>query len=321
MIMDAISIGEQLLATVSSRERMSWADFGSLVDQLGPNSRDIENPRILLWQTVRNLQALGHIEVQTRKRSRYIYVCPSALMRLPFIGKPKYLLVGRRGSNVEQQLERSIDRFGLSVETERVESDGHGYCPDRVTICGDDSRSIDELCGHLNIQLGDGFPAYDIMATASSLQSYQESLDFTQEENRYSRGDGQYFSRSKHHFIEGRSRDVPRLEKFSEPYTKLDVCFFVRRDGSHARVSTDWGRYLYFSSMGIHPFIYESASFEFYCPLHAPLPLLYDRSLTLCSGRPAMIKMHNGTNKICYSGVPQKLLDMIRAKIGRVAVM
>jgi hypothetical protein len=321
MTADSVSVGEQLLATISSRERMSWAGFRSLVDQLGPDSKDIENPRVFLWQTVRNLQAIGHIEIEPRKRSRYVYVCPSALVRLPIIGKPKYLLVGRRGSNVEQQLERSIDRFELTIETERVETDGHGYCPDRVTISGEDSRPIHELSNDLNIELAEGFPAYDIMATASTLQDYEELLDFTQEENRYSRGDGQYFSKRKEHFIDGRSRDLPRLEKFSEPYTKLDACFFVQKDGSHARVATDWGRYLYYYAIGRPPFTYLSTTFEFYCPLHAPLPLLYDRSLSLCSGRPATIKIHNGTKKIRYLGVPQKLVEMIRTKLGKVAVM
>jgi hypothetical protein len=316
-----ISLGERLLVTLSSRESMNEPSFKTLVKDLNVEGSLGENPSYFLWRTIRNFQVLGHLEVEQRKSTKYLYVCNSALLRLPYYGKPEYLLVGRRGVGVEGQLGKAMKKRGIKLRREVVEMGHDGLCPDKITLACEEEEGIHAFAAEFNVTVADGMPTIDIARSASSLEEYETTLEFLPQRPAYPEESVERFNRNSHKFevAMNQSFESCRLERYPETYSRSKVYYFVNNNEEFAQVLPDWGRYLYMRSIRHHPFSYGMLRQELFAPPTAYLPILYDRALSLCSGKPSRTVRGSGLDSgLRYVCVPDEVTRLLQSKLGKV---
>ena len=320
-------VGERLLATISARERISQRGVNEVLQELFSLERiEPTNPSLFMWRTLRNLEALGHIEVDDSP-SKNVRICASSLLRLPWIGKPSYLLSGRRGLNAEETLQAQIDRQGLEIESvsESITIGEGSVSPNRLLLRTGNELQMEELGRSLGIAV-DHYPAaLRMLSQAGSLDEYESTLKFSHPEidgrNPLAIGDPsehRIFSRNERRFRHQNPQEpYPKLLRFPKTYGTGKNYSFEKADRSYAEVRPNWGRYLYLREYGANPFIFDSKAQIFFTPFAMPIPLVFDRALTLCSGIPGR-PSDTREDFIEYRGVSEELVGLIRNKLGKV---
>ncbi|XXK22295.1 hypothetical protein ACMAY5_00675 [Arenicellales bacterium nBUS_48] len=315
-------VADQILATLSSRERLNRKSFNELLQVLVDFSSH-RNQAFFVWRTLRNLEALGHVEVD-QTPSRQIRICAPALLKLPWFGRKAYLLSGRRGLDAVDEVRDSVLRLGIEIEirSDRDHADGLGLIPERVILKGDTDEDFERLGEELNIAISHVTAAFAIAQNASSIDEYRGKLEFfdAARPNPYDQGfEPEIFSRNEKKFRKyqsGESRSACLL-RYPENYGSQKAYFFYDSTGNYARVHQNWGRFLLLREKNSPSFVYMENDQQLLVPRFLQLPLIYDRALTLCSGFPSG-GYPVDTSYITYRGIPPEMVKLLNEKLGKV---
>ena len=120
-----------------------------------------------VWRVIRNLSALGHIEVLEEKRQLSIFINNPSIVRLPSLGKPTYVLTGARYPGTLDIIENKAKGYNIDVET--ISNTIEGIAPDTIILKIENDNCI-RFCNELSITKIEGYAAYDIGKFAISCE-------------------------------------------------------------------------------------------------------------------------------------------------------
>ena len=102
--------GDILLFTLSAQGETSWRNFKHCFDEIQRRSAatadydPAENAAGHRWRALRELSALGHIDLRFDQNDIQVFAAPPALTSLPGIGNPQAILCGARSPDLVKRL-------------------------------------------------------------------------------------------------------------------------------------------------------------------------------------------------------------------------
>ena len=208
-------------------------------------------------------------------------VAPAVLVRLPQAGLPAAILAGARSPETRRDVESSCAANGCRLSVFPQHSD-LSLVPARLLIEGDTEEVIHALSRALGIH-------FDVRPAGWLIANYAGALDEYLAAARW-RIDGELnwprkeFNCDRVQFHTAYSdRDATALIRYTNP-KRGNVLHLFRTAGRYAEVDCDWGRYAALRNAGLNILVYDERKQLFAVPIGAPLPRLFARSLTLCSG-------------------------------------
>lgn len=276
-----MNTGDRLLYALSARSNLGWAAFKRAFDSLhAMDANGDDSWRHRRSEAVRVLESLGHIEVDRRTLQPRVVVTPPSLALLPGQGLPVAVFSGSRTPAGVERICAAAERAGLRAEL----GSRHGpssASPSRIVFRGEGLDQLSEFAADEHLVFTPVSPAWRMVNALGSLSDYSESLRPEElGELRWARED---FHPSIHTFSSKRQNGSLRLSRYTNRATGLRTCFL--HDGSTARrIDADYGRYLVTAKAGVQAILYDPASALLATPVTMPLPRLFSRSLSLCSG-------------------------------------
>jgi hypothetical protein len=240
----------------------------------GQNSNDLKNERTRL---VRMLDAFGHCEFDYNRRK--VYVCQPILVGLPSIGLPRALLTGARSRTFIQELKTAIRNSDGSARM-ILRQQTHPLLPTAVIIESSEQGLIAEIAKNVNILYNPKIAAWEIINFAAGIDKITTQFGERQAPNWQS----QTFSVSLLKFAKQvKDEDGVRLVEYRNPVTQ-QLEHWLWNGELAAEIDRDWGRYISLADQGINVLIHDRAHNTLLVPEQVPLPRLFARALTLCSG-------------------------------------
>lgn len=312
-------MSEELIYALSTLGDTGLTKFNELFKRLHTPGDDKDYDYNVRYQTVRYLEALGYCEFDYDRRR--VYMCPPAFVLLPSFGLPKALLTGARTPALVNRIKQSVknrkDRAAISRWRQR---NTQLSLPDATVIEAVDTVTIQEIADENELTTALGSPAaWDLANHSISLSGVEQNLKFEpRAEVNWQRKD---YSIQRLGFTEAKIDGEHRLSEYTNP-DNLQRQHWLWYQNKSAVVNRDWGRYLILKTAGRKILSYDAQTQEFEVPLWVPLPCLFARALTLCSGLAPVIEV-NTTNKEVpqkcliqvYSDVPAEIAGIVATKL------
>jgi hypothetical protein len=267
-----------LLAYVSELQSADWRVFRAALQPLA-NSEEEFYPT----QIARNLSALGHVEF-TFEGDRRWTVCPPTLACLPTGQQISAVLCGARNHILLEALEDQTDRFGGHIEV-RAQPEGPEldltYQPraaETIAHCLPALDSYVSLAKEAWEPLGYKIEGFDV-----NQLHWQEVVD--------SNADGLY------------------------RYSYYTPEFRLRAQGRLLKIPREIGIYALLALKQKTVLTYDAKRQTLSMPVWAPLPALFSRSATLCSGLLPEYRKIDGIPTLVYQSVPRNVADAVRSQL------
>ena len=259
--------------------------------------------------TIRMLDSLGHCEFDFD--SRKVYVCPPLLVTIPSIGLPRVVLTGARDSSLVDTLRQGVKNMGGSALFARLQQKGYPLLPEAIIIESVNFETIKEIANVSKISYKQSVSSWAIINYSSGIDEVMETSVF--EENRPLKNwTRRVFSTKYLQFIsQSKDQNEVQLVEYTNPVTQQKQHWLWKGDRA-ARVDRDFGRYLALAHDGVNILVYDNLRNRLSVPEFIPLPRLFARALTLCSGIAPMRATISAHNKF---GLPPKLRVSVYRKV------
>ena len=302
-------LGNNALYHLSTRKKIQRSEFGKSISLI-TDYRDEKNSNWYVWRVIRNLSALGHIEILEVNRRMSIYINNPSLVRLPSLGKPSYVLTGARYPNTLELIEKTAERYNIEIET--IPNLTDGIAPDTI-ILKIDNAVRSEFCDELSIRVPQGYPAYDIGKFALScgqiLKNDFEPHDLTSSNFKA------HFDLNKLKFVRGDTDELPALKEHFDHRTHERRYYLFDKQNKFLKVQKDYARYAFLALQNKKVLNYDSMDYRLSIPKSLPLPLLLERALTLCSGLCPEYDINE--KNVIFNQVPREIGEMIFKKLSQ----
>ena len=318
--------GDILLFALSAWRQTSWVQFKRCFDEIrcknsASEHYDVaENTTGHRWRALRDLSALGHIDIHITQGGIRVFAAPPMLATLPGFGSPKAILCGGRSPSLIRALETAVASTGLELIVDS-QSAASPYAPARVEVRADDPAGIHSLAHNIGISYLDVPPARLLARVSISLAKYRQQLTWSNEpELNWRRED---FDTSRLQFQPaGEAPSQQRLSRYQEPTTSI-WCHHLWQGNKSAEVVLDWGRYAILSSISRCVLEYFPEGCKAVVPYGAPLPTLLARAFGLCSGycptetEVAQTKLLGRCQE--FHNVPPSIFNLVAGKLEQVS--
>ena len=302
-------LGNNALYHLSTRKKIQRSEFGKSISLI-TNYKDEKNSNWYVWRVIRNLSALGHIEILEVNRRMSIYINNPSLVRLPSLGKPSYVLTGSRYPNTLELIEKTAKKYEIEIET--IPNLTDGIAPDTI-ILKIDNPVCSEFCDELSIRVLQGYPANDIGKFAVSCEQILEN-NFAPHalsaENFKT-----HFDLNKLKFVRGDTDELPALKEHFDDRTHERRYYLFNDQNECLNVQKDYARYAFLAMQQKKALKYDPMDYELSIPKSLPLPLLLERALTLCSG--LCPKYDISEKNVIFEQVPREIGEMIFKKLSQ----
>lgn len=279
--------GDELLAVISARQRLSWQAFRSAFDVLharalhtgGSVDDAVGYVRI---RSLRLLSELGHAEMLPFGGSTALCAAPTVLAALPIAGLPRACLCGSRSLGSASELRKAASGFGERVRViTRSQPFSGGYAPAAIHVEATESELLAEVARNAGIPFASIPPAWQMLRQAGSMAEYEERLDWnTDPDPSWPRRD---FDPTTLTFRSGDFGAADRLSSFQNPVSRRQI-HRLWSGGRAATVDRDWGRWLHLRNLGRSELLFDERAQTLAVPITVPLPALLGRALALSSG-------------------------------------
>jgi hypothetical protein len=314
---------DKLLFILSKRQKTRWPVFreifGALYADLSKKVQNSPSLTDLRIYTVRAFQTLGHIEVVFDEDGGYVYVAPPALVRLPKIGLPEFVLCGARSPETVADLVEVARHTRSDVE---IEVDSRVLIgPKRVVVKADTTAQVQQIASDLGIRFQLDPAAWRLANYSGSLVEYLDSRIWTYESDiNWVRAD---FNPQALQF-ERRPLEGRNLSRYQDPVRTI-YRYFLWNSGKRAEVNLDWGRYAALNLAEVNVLSYNPQDGSFWVPVSTPLPPLLNRALGLCTGKPPVlikreperIHFQGALGFYKYEAIPHYIATLVAQKVSQ----
>jgi hypothetical protein len=255
------------------------------------------------------LDSLGHCEFDFD--SRKVSVCPPLLVTIPSIGLPEVVLTGARDSSLVDTLRQCVKNTGGSARLKRLQQKGYPLLPEAIIIESVNFETIKEIANVSKISYTNSVSAWAIINYCSGIHEVMEKAVF-EKKSPLKNWKCRVFSTKSLQFLnKSQDQNEIQLVEYTNPTTQQKQHWLWKGDQA-ARVDRDFGRYLALSHYEVNILVYDNLNNRLSVPESIPLPRLFARTLTLCSGIAPMRATIGADNKF---GLPSKLPVSVYSKV------
>ena len=317
--------GDILLFALSAWGQTSWHQFKQCFDEVQRKSATTidfaptESATGHRWRALRELSALGHVDVELGSNNIQVHVAPPVLAALPRLGTPKAVLCGARSPNFIDDLRAEAHDAGAETAIES-QSTGSQYAPTRVELHAEDADCIKSVAVKIGAQYVATPPARLLAQVSISLPEYLRSRMWSDDREINWRCED--FDTERLQFrTPGETRTERRLSRYQHPTTTVWQ-YRLWQGNLATEVDPDWGRYAALSATTRRVLRYSPETRITLVPLGAPLPALLARAFGLCSGRCPSLAEASQTNTtgryLRFDDVPPSIFSKVAAKLDQV---
>ena len=319
--------GDIFLFTLSAWRQTPWRQFKQCFDELQRISAETagydpsETATGHRWRAVRELSALGHIDLELEPDSIQVHIAPPVLAALPGLGFPKAVLCGARSPNFMENLQAEAQSAGVQVLI-NPQSSASPFAPTRVELRAEDSTWIKTVADSVGVRYVETRPAHLLAQVSISLPEYLQRVMWTND--RELNWCCEDFDTGRLQFRAPReNRPDQRLSRYRNPRNTI-WHYRLWQNNQSAEVDQDWGRYAILATINQRVIQYSPDTRDAFVPLGAPLPTLLARAFGLCSGHCQAVAEEVQTNPLgrylrCI-GVPPSVFNKVAAKLDQVAL-
>lgn len=320
--------GDMLLFAISASRRISWDGFKKFFDSLHRKRLQAEGREDDTYlalhrsQAIKVISSLAHVDVVWLDGEYELSVAPPMLASLPIVGLPRRaILCGARSPGTAALIKKACAAAGLT-STIQSQAKLSPYAPSRIEVTGESETCIDALAQTLHIPYANVAPAWSLVNFVGSLNEYIESLHWVSEpELNWFRED---FDPGSLRFgipSSDTASNSVRLSRFKDPVRSV-WRYRLHRDSQVAEVDVNWGRYAVLSTLNNRLLRYDNAKRTTHVPRGVPLPGLFSRALSLCTGNAStFVRQDDLGNRLLdyeiYRNIPSILFHAINKKIGQ----
>ena len=314
--------GDILLFALSAWRQTSWRQFKQCFDELQRKTAatagydPTETATGHRWRALRELSALGHIDLELEPGSIQVHIAPPVLAALPGLGSPKAVLCGARSPNFVEDLRAESQSPGVEVLIES-QSTASPYAPTRVELRAEDRAWIKSVADKVRAQYVETTPARLLAQVSISLREYRQNLLWSND--RELNWHCEDFDTERLQFrAPSETRPDPRLSRYRNPRTTM-WHYRLWQGEQSAEVELDWGRYAILAETTQRVLHYSLENRNALVPLGAPLPTLLARAFGLCSGCcPTVAEVAQPDPRgryLRFNGVPPSVFNNVAAKL------
>jgi hypothetical protein len=323
------NMDDRLLYVISARRRMPFASFRQVFDGLFPSTtccqkNGIERAFHTRQNTFRAMGALAHCDFAYGGTGSKVLVTSPALVRLPQAGLPQAILVGARSPATISRLEDECEELGGSTFVEcKNQHEDMALTPCRVTIHAASASQITRFALKAGLHFDEEPVAWSLLCAVESLGSYIETLTWSN--SREPNWDRMDFNPEKIRFEGGvDGSGTCRLSYYQDSSGRGQI-HLLWKGGNFARIDRDWGRYAVLNAEGVNVLAYDKQTQAMAIPVGAPLPGIFSRTLSLCSGYAPRWIGEEASNHwnlgswgyLVYRDIPRPVAGVLSQKLGQ----
>lgn len=317
------NLGDLLLYSISALRKMTWAGFSRAFNELYPRGLHLERAaeqqrdRYDRRRAALTLDVLGHVDLDFVGREGTLTAAQATLIQLPTRGLSRAILVGRRSSHTMSDLNAaSTGSTRVYSQTQRHRS---AFAPNRIEIVSESNDGLQRLASLVGIVYDSTPAAWTLGAFVGSVHDYMAQLTWEERgELNWPRSD---FSPQALQFVRNlQQSEETVLSRYDDP-TRGTQFFLLRKGTLAAQTDPNWGRYAVLEPTGRSVFEYEQETGRLAVPANIPLPRLFARAFSACSGLAPALLQGEISDKVVqtevYEAVPRDLLSVCAAKLGQ----
>jgi hypothetical protein len=239
---------------------------------------DVEQHR---RETVRNLEALGLCDFQYHPKD-IIEPLPPYLAVAPRAGLPSVIVTGARTPALIAKL-RAAARSDRALAVVVRPQPAFPLLPRRYEIQGADRDALRRFAARVDLPLVETPVPGLLLGYALGIEGYVDGLKWQDlsPDVSWRRDD---FDTTQVRFTQAPVTAATRLSQYSHPHLLHRREHFLLIEGRSALVDRDWGRYAALARSKTNVLRYDEAQNALFIPGGAPLPRIFARALTACTG-------------------------------------
>ena len=319
--------GDILLYALSAWRQTSWRQFKHCFDELQRKSAGTagydpsETATGHRWRALRELSALGHIDLEFEPGSIQVHIAPPVLAALPGLGSPKAVLCGARSPNFMGDLSEEAQSAGVEVLID-PQASASPFAPTRVELRAEDATWIKMVSDKVGAQYVETAPARLLAQVSISLSDYLERMMWSND--RELNWFCEDFDTERLQFRSpSEIRPDQRLSRYRNPRTTM-WHYRLWQSNQSAEVDPDWGKYAILATIAQRVLQYSPETRNAFVPIGAPLPTLLARAFCLCSGHCPVVAEEVQSNPLGrhlrFNGVPPSVFNKVAAKLDQTAL-
>jgi hypothetical protein len=169
---------DHLLYVLSAKVELNWPAFKKTVDEiLQDRIASAKHIPTLRNRVLRLLDAFGFCDVSFEKGNGSVYVCPSAIVRLP-IQRCSAILIGSRSPATLDHLNRVKEKHPAVTITVNSGSDS-SLLPSRIAIECEDPRLLQQFADSAQVPFQQEPTSWALAQVAADIDCYWRSLEWT----------------------------------------------------------------------------------------------------------------------------------------------
>jgi len=265
-------MSKELIYALSSMGQVSFSRYKELFKTLyRPESAEDEadvNHRSLIS---RILDSLGYFEIDLDPRK--VFMCPPALVMLPSLGLPRFLLTGARTPALLARVKAAIAAKRNMVRMSRqCQTRKWLGLPDVISIEAADIDSVRDVANRSGTVLSSETPAgWEMSIGSVSTDDIEARLVFVPRQDINWKKRVFDIEGLRFRFPKNNERQENLLVEYTDPLTQQKM-HWLWNGVEASEISRDWGRYLTLKNCGKNIAIYDESKQYLGVPLTVPLP-------------------------------------------------
>lgn len=315
----------KLAFAISSASSIPLQSFRRVFDRLYvtdavPLGFDLDAVRVHRNLAMRSLVALATCDFVYGDQS-FVRACTPHLAFIPSAGLPSAVLSGARTPGMLARFKSVVransDRAALAI----AEQPGSPLLPSRVRVMAISVEVLRMIADAVHVPLAEPSPASTLVGFSVDLNTYVASRQWKSHgsEPNWHRRD---FDASSLRFGSFRTADTAlRLSEYTHPSLEHRREHVLIEGNRAAMVNRDWGRYAVLGNKGQHVLRYDADVSVLMTPVGVPLPSIFARALTLCSGyAPSQVDVAGVGRVEAFMRVPPSIARVVAEKLNQVLI-